>query len=113
MPVAAIVEEKIFCSHAGISPNIHSLDQIRNIIRPLPIPPAGLMCNLLWSDPSGTVQGWQFNHDRGISVCYGAAAVRNFCDRFGFDLIVRAHEVMDEGYHFMFNSKCLTNLLVG
>lgn len=110
MPVAAIVEGKMFCSHAGISPDLQNLNQIRNIPRPLSIPSQGLMCDLLWSDPTNNIQiqQFQFNHDRGTSVYYGAGAVFDFCQRFEFDVIVRAHEVIDEGYRLMFNNKCLT-----
>lgn len=34
LPIAAIVEEKIFCMHGGLSPDLNSLEQIRRIMRP-------------------------------------------------------------------------------
>ena len=34
MPVAAIVDEKIFCCHGGLSPDLNSMEQIRRIMRP-------------------------------------------------------------------------------
>jgi hypothetical protein len=34
MPVAAIIGEKIFCMHGGLSPDLTSMEQIRRIMRP-------------------------------------------------------------------------------
>uniref|UniRef100_A0A7S3G9Z3 Serine/threonine-protein phosphatase n=1 Tax=Palpitomonas bilix TaxID=652834 RepID=A0A7S3G9Z3_9EUKA len=51
LPVAAIVDEKIFCMHGGLSPELHDMDQIRRVQRPTDVPDAGILCDLLWSDP--------------------------------------------------------------
>ena len=51
LPVAAIVDEKIFCCHGGLSPDLQSMEQIRRIMRPTDVPDQGLLCDLLWSDP--------------------------------------------------------------
>ena len=34
MPVAALIDEKIFCCHGGLSPDLNSMEQIRRIMRP-------------------------------------------------------------------------------
>ena len=34
MPIAALIEEKIFCMHGGISPELTKLSKIMNINRP-------------------------------------------------------------------------------
>ena len=51
LPVAAIVDEKIFCCHGGLSPDLQSMEPIRRIMRPTDVPDQGLLCDLLWSDP--------------------------------------------------------------
>ena len=53
---------------------------------------AGLLCDLLWSDPEKDVQGWGEN-DRGVSFTFGADVVAKFLNRHDLDLICRAHQV--------------------
>jgi serine/threonine-protein phosphatase PP1 catalytic subunit len=99
LPAAAIIDDKIFCVHGGISPSLKNLDQIRNLRRPAEVPEEGLMCDLLWSDPDSAVDDWDTN-PRGTSYVYGPRAARQFRDRFGFDLICRAHQAVMPGYQF-------------
>ena len=51
LPLAAIVDSKIFCLHGGLSPEIKTIDQIRELDRKKDVPNTGPMCDLLWSDP--------------------------------------------------------------
>lgn len=92
LPVAAIVDEKIFCCHGGLSPDLQSMEQIRRIMRPTDVPDQGLLCDLLWSDPDKDTMGWGEN-DRGVSFTFGAEIVAKFLHKHDFDLICRAHQV--------------------
>ncbi|XP_010084697.1 PREDICTED: serine/threonine-protein phosphatase PP1-alpha catalytic subunit, partial [Pterocles gutturalis] len=83
LPIAAIVDEKIFCS-----------DQ-------------GLLCDLLWSDPDKDVQGWGEN-DRGVSFTFGAEVVAKFLHKHDLDLICRAHQVVEDGYEFFAKRQLVT-----
>ncbi|CAF4229560.1 unnamed protein product, partial [Adineta steineri] len=74
LPVAAIIAGKIFCCQGGPSPELHSLEQIRQIQRPIEVPDTGLLCDLLWSDPDNDVKGWS-ESNTGISLRYGADIV--------------------------------------
>ena len=99
LPVSALVEEKILCMHGGLSPELTELQQIAKIKRPTDVPDIGIMCDLLWSDPDTGVTGYADN-DRGVSFTFGADVVENFLTTHDLDLIVRAHQVVEDGYEF-------------
>ena len=107
LPVAAIVDEKIFCMHGGLSPELQSMEQIRRIARPTDIPDTGLLCDLLWSDPEQEVNGWGEN-DRGVSFTFGADIVKQFLAKHDLDLICRAHQVVEDGYEFFAKRQLVT-----
>jgi len=107
LPCAAVVDEKIFCMHGGLSPELTSLDQIKRIVRPADDPDTGILCDLLWSDPDKDTNGWGTN-DRGISFTFGADIVSQFLDTHDLDLVCRAHQVVEDGYEFFANRKLVT-----
>ncbi|MES1902969.1 MAG: hypothetical protein MHPSP_002271, partial [Paramarteilia canceri] len=96
LPIAAVINDKIFCCHGGISPELKSLDNIRRIQRPTVVPPGGLVCDLLWSDPD-YVTGWAEN-DRGVSHVFGADVLEAFLQKTDLELVVRGHQVVERGY---------------
>ncbi|KAG3294851.1 PPP1CB-like, partial [Ictidomys tridecemlineatus] len=99
LPIAAIVDEKIFCRHGGLSPDLQSMEQIQRIMRPTNVPDAGL----LYKD----VQGWGEN-DRGVSFTFGAEVVSEFLNHHDLDLICRAHQVVGDGYEFFAKRQLVT-----
>ena len=107
LPFAAIVDEKIFCIHGGPSPELKDLQQIVQIKRPTDIPDMGMLCDFLWSDPDADLQGWGEN-DRGVSYTYGTDVVADFLAKFDFDLVVRAHQVVENGYEFFGKRQLVT-----
>ncbi|CAH2266304.1 jg17839 [Pararge aegeria aegeria] len=107
LPVAAIVDEKIFCCHGGLSPDLQAMEQIRRIMRPTDVPDQGLLCDLLWSDPDKDTAGWGEN-DRGVSFTFGAEVVGKFLSKHEFDLICRAHQVVEDGYEFFAKRQLVT-----
>ena len=103
MPVAAVVQDKIFCMHGGLSPDLTHLGQILDIDRPTDVPDEGLLCDLLWSDPDPDVPGWGYNA-RGVSYTFGRDIVAEFLAEHDLDLICRAHQVVEDGYEFFSSS---------
>lgn len=108
LPIAAIVAGKIFCVHGGLSPVLSSMDEIRNIARPTDVPDFGLLNDLLWSDPADTQNEWEDN-ERGVSYVFSKVAINKFLSKFGFDLVCRAHMVVEDGYEF-FNDRTLVTV---
>ncbi|KAI5962597.1 pzh1 [Candida pseudojiufengensis] len=108
LPIAAIVAGKIFCVHGGLSPVLNSMDEIRNIVRPTDVPDFGLLNDLLWSDPADTINEWEDN-ERGVSYVFSKVAINKFLSKFGFDLVCRAHMVVEDGYEF-FNDRTLVTV---
>jgi len=107
LPVAAVVDEKIFCVHGGLSPEHHSMDQIRRLMRPTDVPDAGIICDLLWSDPDKELEGWGEN-DRGVSFTFGSDVVTKFLKKHDLDLVCRAHQVVEDGYEFFAKRRLVT-----
>ncbi|XP_022314315.2 serine/threonine-protein phosphatase alpha-2 isoform-like [Crassostrea virginica] len=107
LPVAALVEDTIFCMHGGLSPDLMDLKQISELERPLDVPDHGLICDLLWSDPDEDITGWGEN-DRGVSFTFGGDIVKEFLKKHNFSLVVRAHQVVEDGYQFFQKRRLLT-----
>ncbi|QHO23776.1 Serine/threonine-protein phosphatase [Arachis hypogaea] len=91
LPLAALIDDKIICMHGGLSPDLRNLNQIRSLPRPTEVPETGLLCDLLWSDPCGDIEGWGAN-ERGVSYTFGADRVTQFLEKHDLDLICRAHQ---------------------
>ena len=107
LPVAAIIDDKILCMHGGLSPELKNIQNISEISRPTDIPDTGLLCDLLWSDPDKEVQEYDEN-DRGVSVIFGEKIVQDFNKKNDLDLIIRAHQVVDDGYEFFAQRQLIT-----
>jgi serine/threonine-protein phosphatase PP1 catalytic subunit len=107
LPVAALIDDKILCMHGGLSPDLKNLQNIQDISRPTEIPDTGLLCDLLWSDPDKEAVEYDEN-DRGVSVIFGEKVVMDFNKKNDLDLIIRAHQVVDDGYEFFANRQLIT-----
>ncbi|KAI9183368.1 serine/threonine protein phosphatase Pzh1 [Blastocladiella emersonii ATCC 22665] len=107
LPIAGIVAGKIFCVHGGLSPSLDTMEDVRNIPRPTDVPDYGLLNDLLWSDPSETAIDWEDN-ERGVSYCFGANVINQFLLKHDFDLVARAHMVVEDGYEFFGDRSLVT-----
>lgn len=101
IPIAAVISNRIFCVHGGLSPQLESIQQIRAIQRPTAIPETGLLADLLWSDPEKTVRDWGPS-ERGVTYVWGLNPAKRFLAKSKFSVLVRAHQCAMQGIEFPF-----------
>lgn len=98
LPLAAVVQSRVFCPHGGLSPNVNGCDDIKKLDRFTEPPHEGPICDLLWSDPFDQ-PGWGMS-PRGAGYTFGADVTKLFCKNNGFSYVVRAHQLIMEGYQW-------------
>lgn len=111
LPLGAIMNKQFLCIHGGLSPELQTLDDLRNINRFREPPTHGLMCDLLWADPledfgaEKTNESFIHNHVRGCSYFFTYQAACQFLERNNLLSIIRAHEAQDAGYRMYRKTK--------
>ncbi|KAF8820142.1 putative serine/threonine protein phosphatase [Cardiosporidium cionae] len=98
--LGAIVDGSIFCVHGGLSPQFQLVDQLREIDRQQEIPHSGGFADLMWSDPE-CIENWRLN-PRGAGWLFGGSVAKQFNHINDLDLIARAHQLVMEGYKYIF-----------
>ncbi|KAK6157520.1 hypothetical protein DH2020_011768 [Rehmannia glutinosa] len=134
IPLAHVINEKVFVVHGGLfSVDGVKLSDIKAIDRFCEPPEEGsslarsvncyavfyisfssqfssriigLMCELLWSDPQP--QLGRGPSKRGVGLSFGADVTKRFLQDNNLDLVVRSHEVKDEGYEIEHDGKLIT-----
>lgn len=107
LTLTAVIDDKIFCVHGGLSPSIHSIDQIKIIDRFREIPHEGPMADLVWSDPDQDKDEFSIS-PRGAGYTFGGAVVRKFLEVNNMDHILRAHQLCNEGYQVLYDDRLST-----
>eukprot|EP01119_Soliformovum_irregulare_P014266 TRINITY_DN3897_c0_g1_i1.p1 TRINITY_DN3897_c0_g1~~TRINITY_DN3897_c0_g1_i1.p1 ORF type:complete len:502 (-),score=124.72 TRINITY_DN3897_c0_g1_i1:225-1730(-) len=103
LPLAALMNRQFLCVHGGLSPDIKTIDDIRDIDRFCEPPQSGPMCDLLWADPMENFSAdvktlYEHNEVRGCSYTYSYRAVCQFLENNSLLSVIRAHEAQDQGY---------------
>ncbi|OHS98594.1 Serine/threonine-protein phosphatase PP1-2 [Tritrichomonas foetus] len=97
LPLAAVVNESIFCVHGGLSSQLNSLEDISRIERPIEDFSNPLVEDLVWSDPSRIGSCEYIPSIRNRGCVFGSAAVNAFYAKTGTSAIVRGHSFVKEG----------------
>ncbi|KAL3763701.1 hypothetical protein ACHAWU_008023 [Discostella pseudostelligera] len=107
MPLASVVGDKVFVTHGGLptDPGV-TLSDIRKIKRGCEPPNSGLMSDLLWADPQ-PFPG-KSPSKRGVGYSFGPDITESFLNLNDLQLLVRSHEVKDEGYLVEHGGKTIT-----
>ncbi|CAH8864257.1 unnamed protein product [Trichobilharzia szidati] len=111
LPLAALINQQFLCVHGGLSPELHTLNDIRKLDRFKEPPAFGAMCDLLWADPCEDFgqerNSEHFSHNtvRGCSYFYSFNACCHFLQANNLLSIIRAHEAQDAGYRMYRKSR--------
>lgn len=107
MPLGYVLNNKVLVLHGGLfSRDGVTLSELEKIDRFKEIPESGLMTDMLWSDPS-KVNG-RHPSKRGTSIAFGPDVAHKFLNDNNLELLVRSHEVKDEGYEVEADGRVIT-----
>lgn len=106
LPIAATVNETFFCVHSGLSKKLQTINQLRMIDRVEETPTEGLLCDLLWSDPSDG-SGWGAN-ERGYGCTYGRDVFEEFMTRNSFKTMIKGNEFAQSGVSKRWDNKLIS-----
>ena len=100
LSLAHCINHEILIVHGGLfSKDGVTLEDIRKIKRFREVPESGIMCELLWSDPS-KING-RHPSNRGLAITFGPDVVKNFLKSNKLQKLVRSHECKSEGYEIL------------
>jgi serine/threonine-protein phosphatase PP1 catalytic subunit len=97
-PIAAVVASKIFCVNSGLSPDLLTIAQIERS-RMGEIGKSDQIFYLLQAIPDRNVEGWT-DEIAPPPARFGIGPVNDFLRHNDLELIVRSHDIVDEGFEF-------------
>eukprot|EP01105_Mastigella_eilhardi_P020635 TRINITY_DN4929_c0_g1_i1.p1 TRINITY_DN4929_c0_g1~~TRINITY_DN4929_c0_g1_i1.p1 ORF type:complete len:815 (+),score=180.69 TRINITY_DN4929_c0_g1_i1:295-2445(+) len=117
-PLATVINDKIFVTHGGLCEyDDVTLDELAKLPRVnlKAMEPEGkealrrynIIKGLLWSDPTDQIEGVAVSR-RGSGVNWGASFTQRFLDRNKLQLIIRSHQVKEEGFEWQHGNRVLT-----
>jgi serine/threonine-protein phosphatase 5 len=99
LPLAHRIQKRALVVHGGLfAEDMTTVDDIKQIDRFREPPERGPMADLLWSDPAPPGMRGRSPSKRGVGVCFGADVTKRFLDANNLRLLIRSHEVKDNGY---------------
>lgn len=106
LPMAALIDGRVFSVHGGLSPRINLIESISLLNRFEELPSSGPLCDLCWSDPD-EIDNWEENQ-RGAGWLFGAKQTQEFCYNNKLDFITRSHQLVLNGFQWYFDQKLIT-----
>lgn len=108
LPIGHVINREVFVVHGGLySEDTVTIDDLQKPNRFREIPDNGLICESLWADPQPMLG--RTPSKRGTNcMAFGPDVTAKFLENNNLSLLVRSHEVREEGYDVMHNGKCIT-----
>eukprot|EP01083_Nonionella_stella_P140952 433347_1 len=106
LPLAYVIGKRVFVCHGGLMKKEGvTIAQIQTIDREQQ-PSEGVMTDILWSDPQDSYG--LAPSKRGGGTMFGPDITKKFLADNDLNLIVRSHEVQEEGYKVLHDGKLIT-----
>jgi serine/threonine-protein phosphatase 5 len=107
LPLCHVINKKVFVVHGGLfSKDNVSLADIAAIDRDREPPEEGLMAEMMWADPIA-VRG-RHPSKRGMGLSFGPDITERFLNHNNLQIVVRSHEVKDDGFEYEHGGKLIT-----
>ncbi|ORM39444.1 Serine/threonine-protein phosphatase 5 [Babesia sp. Xinjiang] len=107
LPLGYVINKKVLVVHGGLFENDGvTLDDLRRIDRVREPPDEGLMTDMLWSDPKPT--SGRTPSKRGVACEFGPDVTSKFLQDNNLELVIRSHEVKQEGYEVDHHGQIIT-----
>jgi len=107
LPLCHVINKKVFVVHGGLfAQDGVTLDAIRKVNREGEPSDDGLMTEMLWSDPQPG-RG-RLPSKRGVGVAFGQDVTEDFLKTNDLKLVIRSHEMKEEGYEIEHSGKLIT-----
>jgi serine/threonine-protein phosphatase 5 len=113
LPLAAVIENAIFVTHGGLGPTTFkmSIEELNNNEKHSRFNESdqnAVMDELLWCDPVDEIQEFGINEERGGGYVFGSKVTEYFLHKNNLELLVRSHQVKDQGIEVQHNGRCIT-----
>jgi serine/threonine-protein phosphatase 5 len=107
LPLCAVINSRVMVVHGGLfSADGVTLNDIEAIDRVKEPPDSGIMCDILWADPIKT--NGRHPSKRGVGLCFGPDIAHRFLNENGLEVLVRSHEVKENGYEEEADGRVIT-----
>lgn len=107
LPLAYCLADKVLVVHGGIPTGPGAdLPALRRLDRAREPPDDGPMCEILWNDPQP--EPGVTPNKRGVGYAFGPDITKRYLEANNLELVIRSHEVKDEGYEVAHDGYCIT-----
>ncbi|CAD7957807.1 unnamed protein product [Amoebophrya sp. A25] len=107
LPLCHVFNKEVFIVHGGLfsqdNVTLADLEKEDRIGEP---PDSGRIVEMLWSDPGSTLG--RMPSKRGVGVAFGPDVTENFLKTNDLTMVVRSHEMKDEGYELEHKGRLCT-----
>jgi len=107
LPIAAVIDNSIFCVHSGLSQHAETLDQLRCVSRCQEIPLKGIIYELLNANPVLDKKE-EKGKENEVQTTFGQEEFKKFMSNNDLSYMVRSNQLCIDGYQQIFGAKLST-----